>query len=602
MAGVAQRDVETISNQSGDTFLLSDVDTDFPSVEEPAVLPSALPVSENSNGPASNVSYAAVTAVSTPAAAPRVQESRPYRSEIFLSSFERANFHPDNVTPERPCTAYFQASVFADSTAVFDALKTQGFAASSVRCLQRRPTGEMLITFSSAHMKKAFVEKNSIQISHRRYAINDSDRFLTYLNIYDAPHELSDNAIIKRLEPFCEVVSYRRGRYPRNKLVFNGNRHFRVRINAAIPSYLRFGKFLIRLSHDGQQHTCRRCNQRGHFANDCDNTICFNCDELGHVAESCPNQELCCICKEPSHRARFCPYSWFRQSSPARSPAPHSPSRQEREPQQELPPEIQHEQSLPPRDEPTNPPSTAVTDSEDLILDSQGLLILRQLFGDDDEDFDLSASEDPDPADNSRDDIDNDDDNDNDNDDDDDMSSDDDDDDDDEFEDVDEHSDSVPSPEIDAVESQPLLSSAEPDAANSAVCTPPDTEIKDVEINDAEESQSLFSSAELPSDQPPDQPSDQLSDQPSGQPSDESPPVPPEPKVESGFGPMRTTRRSRRPAPMPEALEAIHRRATNPAPVPSGRAARSDPAVSAEPRSGLPPSSDPGIFDPGPAT
>ena len=149
------------------------------------------------------------------------------------------------MTPERPCTAYFQASVFADSAAVFDALKAQGFAASSVRCLQRRPTGEMLITFSSAHMKKAFVEKNSIQISQRRYAINDSDRFLTYLNIYDAPPELSDNAIIKRLEPFCEVVSYRRGRYPRNKLVFNGNRHFRVRINAAIPSYLRFGSFLF---------------------------------------------------------------------------------------------------------------------------------------------------------------------------------------------------------------------------------------------------------------------------------------------------------------------------------------------------------------------
>ena len=148
MAGVAQRDVETISNQSGDTFLLSDVDTDFPSVEEPAVLPSALPVSESLNGPVSNVSYAAVTAASTLAAAPRVQESRPYRNEIFLSSFERANFHPDNVTPERPCTAYFQASVFADATAVFDALKTQGFAASSVCCLQRRPTGEMLITFS----------------------------------------------------------------------------------------------------------------------------------------------------------------------------------------------------------------------------------------------------------------------------------------------------------------------------------------------------------------------------------------------------------------------------------------------------------------------
>ena len=172
-------------------------------------------------------------------------------------------------------------------------------------------------------------------------------------------------------------------------------------------------------------------------------------------------------------------------------------------------------------------------------------------------------------------------DNDNDDDDDDDMSSDDDDD---EFEDVDELSDNVPSLEVEAVESQPLFSSAEPDAANSAVCTPPDSEIKDAEINDAEESQIPFSSPELPSDQPSEQPSDQ----PSGQ----SPPVLPESKQESGFGPMRTTRRSfsrRHPAPMPEALEALHRRATNPAPVPSGRAARSDPAVPEESRSGLPP-------------
>lgn len=39
-------------------------------------------------------------------------------------------------------------------------------------------------------------------------------------------------------------------------------------------------------------------------------------------------------------------------------------------------------------------------------------------------------------------------------------------------------------------------------------------EIKDAEINDAKESQILFSSAELPSDQPSDQPVDQPGDQP----------------------------------------------------------------------------------------
>jgi len=176
MAGVAQRNIETISNQSGDTFLLSDVDTDLPSVEQPAALPVPN-VSGNSSGPVCNVSYAAVAAESSPTTTPRAHES--YRNENFLSNFERANFHRD-VTPERPCSAYFQSSVFNDSTAVFSALKSQGFAPSSIRCLQRRPTGEMLITFSSEHMKKTFVHKNIIQISQRRYAINNSDRFLTY--------------------------------------------------------------------------------------------------------------------------------------------------------------------------------------------------------------------------------------------------------------------------------------------------------------------------------------------------------------------------------------------------------------------------------------
>lgn len=138
--------------------------------------------------------------------------------------------------------------IFADSAAVFDALKTQGFPTEAIRCLQRKPSGDMLITFANACVKDAFVEKNVMQICDRRFAINDHDKFLTYLNIYDAPHELSDNALICRLEPYCEVVSYRRGRYLNNKSVFNGNRHYRVRIHASVPSYLRFGKFLVRLS------------------------------------------------------------------------------------------------------------------------------------------------------------------------------------------------------------------------------------------------------------------------------------------------------------------------------------------------------------------
>ena len=331
MAGAAQDKLDTISNLSGDTFLVdSGEEADLENFVQSnrRTSPATLDVFDAATTE-NPVSYAAVTR-------PRVtvEENVPlgsatYRGELYLSSFERTNFHPENVTPDRPCTAYFNSGVFADSSAVFQALRTLGFPTEAIRCFQRKPTGDMLITFANARMKNSFLEKNVMQIRHHRFAINDEDRQLTYLNVYDAPHELSDNALIRRLEPYCEVVHYRRGRYPTNRSVFNGNRHYRVRRFAAIPSYLPFGKFLVRLSHDGQEHTCWKCNRLGHFAKDCPNTFCFNCEELGHKAESCPRVELCCICKHHSDRARYCAYSWYRQPSPRISCSVCTPAERE---------------------------------------------------------------------------------------------------------------------------------------------------------------------------------------------------------------------------------------------------------------------------------
>ena len=341
MAEAARDNDETISNQSGDTFLLNSGDEadleDFVESNRrtfPAFDVLNAEAENNASTTPNNVSTTDNNASYATIAAPRVsvQENTPpssanYRGEIYLTSFERANFHRENVTPERPCTAYFNSGVFADSNAVFEALRTQGFQTEAIRCLQKKPTGDMLITFASAQLKNAFLENNVMQIRHRRFAINDEDRQLTYLNIYDAPHELSDSALVRRLEQYCEVIHIRRGRYPTNRSIFNGNRHYRVRRHGPIPSYLRFGKFLVRLSHDGQDHTCRKCNRLGHFAKDCPNTFCFNCEELGHKADVCPSAELCCICKHHSHRARFCPYSWHRRPSPPRNSYPVSSPR-----------------------------------------------------------------------------------------------------------------------------------------------------------------------------------------------------------------------------------------------------------------------------------
>lgn len=606
MAEVAHRDVETISNMSGDTLLLTDDDVEITPADQPIVNLSSL-LEQQTDPSVSNiattasrsphVSYAGAAASGTP----RVNENellapRAYRNEYFLSSFEREHFHPDNVTPDRPCTAYFQSAVFNDSSAVFDALKAQGFPESSVRCLQRRPTGEMLITFSSSQVKNSFVKNNSIQIQRRRYAINDSDRFLTYLNIYDAPHEMSDNALIKRLEPYCEVVSYRRGRLQTNKSVFNGNRHFRVRVRAAIPSYLRFGKFLVRLSHSGQEHTCRRCNRLGHFANECPNTICFNCEELGHVAEECPHEELCCICKESSHRARFCRFSWYRDVSPSSSPAPQRQDLQQdtRDTRRDAPldthPPDTHPpdppiSSLPPSD---SQPPPASEDSEQL-LDAAGLLRLRELFADDDDLASLSSSSSDDESDNDDDaDVADDDDNGDDNDDravdDNDTQVDNNNDDDDDM-----FTSEAGKPES---ASAGPASIGMPESASADLDPPGDPERISTEPTDDSppdntpmESQPLFSSSE------PQSQTSSLDLDPESQPS------------KSRFGPMRRSLFSRRnPAPMPEALAAIHRRATAPAPIPTGSASRDRSPVSVDPPDATPPLPDLGIPDPGSAT
>ena len=314
MAGVARND-DTLSNLSGNTYLLTSGDeSDLNAYVEShrGNTPNTVSEEPETSRPAT---YAAAAAHRRNGDDNSANRHVYYRNEQYLTKFEQTHFDKDNVTPERPCTAYFHSDTFESSDAVFNAITTQGINPRAIRCLQKKPSGDMLISFSTPEIKKEFVRNNAIPVEGRIHAINDGDRRLTYLNIYDAPYELSDLAIIHRLESFCEVIHSRRGKYPTNG-IFNGNRHYRVRIHQAIPSYLRFGKFLLRLSHDGQDHTCRRCNRVGHFANECPNTFCFNCEGLGHMAKECPGPELCCICKSPDHRARYCRYSWHRSSPP----------------------------------------------------------------------------------------------------------------------------------------------------------------------------------------------------------------------------------------------------------------------------------------------
>ena len=237
-------------------------------------------------------------------------------SHEYPSRQERVRFS-ENVMPQRPRTAFFTPSKTTTAKSVFEALENADIDATEIACLQRKMNGEVTVTFKTISAKEKFLRLNSLQVDAEHFALQDVDKPLTFLTIYDAPFELSDLAIIKRLAPYCEVLHYRRGKHSLAPNIYNGLRHYRVRISKPIPSFLRFGKFQVFVKHSGQVPTCRKCNRPGHFSNVCPNRVCFNCEGLGHEARDCPCPVLCCLCKEEGHLGINCIYSWF---SPPVSP------------------------------------------------------------------------------------------------------------------------------------------------------------------------------------------------------------------------------------------------------------------------------------------
>ena len=205
----------------------------------------------------------------------------------------------------------FYASKNTSAKSVFEALEQAKIDAAEIACLQRKMNGEVTVTFKSISAKEKFLRLNSLRVDAEHFALQDVDKPLTFLTIYDAPFELSDLAIIKCLSPYCEVLHYRRGKHSLAPNIYNGLRHYRVRISKPIPSFLRFGKFQVFVKHSSQVPTCRKCNRPGHFSNVCTNRVCFNCEGLGHEARDCPCPVLCCLCKEEGHLGINCTYSWF---------------------------------------------------------------------------------------------------------------------------------------------------------------------------------------------------------------------------------------------------------------------------------------------------
>ena len=128
---------------------------------------------------------------------------------------------------------------------VFDALKNAGVKSSDISCIQRQSSGEIALTFRSAQFKKNFLQRKVIKLRDQPFAVQDVDRLLTYLQVFDAPHEMPDPTIINCLSKYCDVLNAYCGyfREPGWENVQDAVCHYRVRIKSPIPNFMRFGKF-----------------------------------------------------------------------------------------------------------------------------------------------------------------------------------------------------------------------------------------------------------------------------------------------------------------------------------------------------------------------
>lgn len=188
------------------------------------------------------------------------EERMIYNRTLNMSTFERDNFHPYNTTPDRPCTAFFTVpESTTTSKEIFDGFIRDGIPANAVRCLQRVPNNGIVVTFSSEEYRNRFLGRSVLIVRRKPLMVCHPSRRVTFVNVYDAPHELPESAIEVRLAKFGTILSVRRGKCQEFPDVFNGVRHVRMLLDHAIPCYLRFGRFQVRVKYEGQPKTCCRC-------------------------------------------------------------------------------------------------------------------------------------------------------------------------------------------------------------------------------------------------------------------------------------------------------------------------------------------------------
>ena len=128
--------------------------------------------------------------------------------------------------PDRLCTAFFRAGPQMKAKNILDSLRSDGIPTNAVRCLQQKPTGETLISFTTAGYCCKFLDNSAFFVCNQGYRhgylAHPAAGELTFVTVYDAPYEMPDSAIEECLKPYCTVYTRCRGRLQGYSVINNG--------------------------------------------------------------------------------------------------------------------------------------------------------------------------------------------------------------------------------------------------------------------------------------------------------------------------------------------------------------------------------------------
>ena len=197
-----------------------------------------------------------------------------------------------------------------------------GVLRSHIKCIQRFRSGQVDVTFTRADSRDLFLSKAAITIRQQPTRPRPAWQTGTFVTIWDAPWELPDELISRRLQEYGEVHSNRRA-YNQSLLpekVHDGRRVLRMSIERSIPPFMKIGPFLVCIFYIDQPRVCWKCESPEHIGRECPHPFCFNCHLSGHKAYACDEHIKCSLCKSEDHLAIDCTYNWGRRTRAQRTP------------------------------------------------------------------------------------------------------------------------------------------------------------------------------------------------------------------------------------------------------------------------------------------